>query len=192
MAARSRAVLGILAVLVVVFIAQGVYSSVGDWLSLPGEAAALSQRPWSPLTVMFLHELVVHVALMVLMLAVFGALLENTARSWDVVAVYLLAGLAGSLAIMAFVAVFPTDETIVGASAAVFGVAAAVLVMDLSARILGGTAKQWLAMLVGINVVFLLTMPLGSVGHLTGLAVGAGYGRWLLVRNRSSIPQSVG
>jgi membrane associated rhomboid family serine protease len=46
-------------------------------------------------------------------------------------------------------------------------------------RVLGGTATQWFTILVAVNIVFLLSQPLGSVAHLTGLAVGAAYGRWL-------------
>jgi membrane associated rhomboid family serine protease len=189
--ASSPAVLAIIAVLFVVFIAQTVNPSVAAQLSLPGDAAELGERPWALLTVMFLHENVVHYVLMVFTLAAFGALLEHVASPWDVVAVYLLSGLAGSLAITALAAASPADEAVVGASAAVFGVAAAVLIMDPSARIFGGTAKQWLAMLVGINIVFLLTLPLGSVGHLAGLAVGAAYG-WRLRRVRTGAPPRSG
>lgn len=173
---RSPVVLALIAMLVIVFIAQLAIPGLGDRLSLPGTAADLGDRPWSPLTVMFVHESIVHLGVMVLMLAGFGVLLEQRARSVDVVAVYLLAGLAGSLAVVAALAALETDGTLVGASAAVFGVAAAALVMRPSSRILGGTATQWLAALVAINIVFLLSQPLSSVAHLTGVAVGVAYG----------------
>lgn len=120
---NSPAVLSIIAVLVVVYVAQLVSSEVADGLSLPGHTEGLGDRPWSPLTVMFVHELLVHIALMVLMLAAFGTLLEQSARALDVIVVYLLAGVAGSLAILAAVAAFPSLEeegTIVGARARSF------------------------------------------------------------------------
>ncbi|MCZ2860788.1 rhomboid family intramembrane serine protease [Blastococcus sp. VKM Ac-2987] len=179
---RSPATLALIALQVVVFVAQAVNSGVADRLSLPGDLDGLSDRPWSPLTVMFVHENIAHIAVMVLMLSAFGTLLEQTARTRDVVAVYLLAGLAGSFTALAVVAAVETDGTLVGASAAVFGVAAAILAMRPSSKVFGGTTTQWFAALVGINVVFLLTQPLGSVAHLVGLAVGAAYGRWLLTR----------
>jgi membrane associated rhomboid family serine protease len=190
--AGSPAVLAIIAVLTGVFVAQLVNASVADGLSLPAETAVLGERPWSPLTVMFLHENVVHFGVMVLMLAAFGVRLEGVARWWDVVAVYVLAGLAGSFAVLAVAAGLETDETLVGASAAVFGVAAAVLARQPSERIFGGTPTQWLAMLVGINIVLLLTSPLSSAVHLVGLAVGFAYGRWLLTRSRPRAHELVG
>lgn len=60
--------------------------------------------------------------------------------------------------------------------------AAAILTMRPSSKVFGGTTTQWFAALVGVNVVFLLTQPLGSVAHLVGLAVGAAYGRGLQTR----------
>lgn len=163
-------------------------SDIAERLSLPGTVESLGERPWSPLTVMFLHELLVHLAAMVLMLAAFGPLLEQAARAVDVIAVYLLSGLAGSLGILAAMAAFPAweeDGRIVGSSAAVFGVTAAVLAMRPSSRLFGGTTTQWLGALIAVNIVFLLSLPLGSVGHLLGIAVGWTYGRWLRTRSRS-------
>jgi membrane associated rhomboid family serine protease len=183
---KSPAVLPLIAVLVIVFVAQLATPGLGDRLSLPGSAADLGDRPWSPLTVMFVHDNIVHLVVMVVMLAGFGALLEQRARSVDVVAVYLIAGLAGSLAVVATLAAFETDGTLVGASAAVFGVAAAALVMRPSSRILGGTATQWLVALVAINIVFLLSQPLSSVAHLTGVAVGVAYGSVLMQGTRAN------
>lgn len=182
---RSPAVLVIIAIQVAVYIAQLVNSRVADRLALPGSAAGLGDRPWSPLTVMFVHELLVHLVLMVLMLAAFGPLLERAAGAVHVVAVYLLAGLAGSLGILSAAAAVPgwaEDGTIVGASAAVFGVTAAVLVVRPSSRIFGGTTTQWLGILVAINIVLVFSLPLGSVGHLAGIAAGWAYGRWLGMR----------
>ena len=182
---RSPAVLAIIAVLVAVFAAQAVSADVAEQLALPGDTADLADRPWSPLTVMFLHENVLHLLVMVLMLAAFGMLLEQATSAGHVLAVYLLAGLAGSLAVLAALAVVEADGTLVGASAAVLGVAAAVLALRPSDRVLGGTATQWFSVLVAVNIVFLLSQPLGSVAHLTGLAVGAAYGRRLGGRVRA-------
>lgn len=188
---RSPAVLSVTAVLLVVFVAQAVNADVAEQLSLPGDPALLGDRPWSPLTVMFLHQIVVHVVVMVLMLAAFGPLLEQATSALHLVAVYVLAGLAGSLAVLGALAVVEADGQLVGASAAVLGVAAAVLAMRPRQRLFGGTTTQWFAALVAINIVFLLTQPLGSVAHLAGLAVGATYGRWV-GRTRSGEPVAPG
>lgn len=191
---RSPAVLSLIAIQVVVYLAQLVNSGVAERLALPGGVEELGERPWSPLTVMFLHDLFVHLAAMVLMLAAFGPLLEESARAVDVIAVYLLAGLAGSLGVLAAIAVVPAwaeDGMMVGSSAAVFGVTAAVLAMRPSSRLFGGTTTQWLGVSIVVNIVFLFSMPLGSVGHLTGIAVGWAYGRWLRTRSSSQAEVSV-
>jgi membrane associated rhomboid family serine protease len=187
---RSRAVLSLITIQAVVYIAHLVNPEMVARLSLPGDTQGLVDRPWSLLTVMFVHESIVHLAAMMLMLAAFGTLLEQSTRARDVVVVYLLAGLAGSLAVLAAFSVSEPDGTLVGASAAVFGVAAAVLAMRPSSRVFGGKAIQWLAALVAINIVLLLSQPLGSVAHLVGIAVGLGYGRWLRTRARQDVEQT--
>ncbi|USQ75333.1 rhomboid family intramembrane serine protease [Ornithinimicrobium cryptoxanthini] len=186
---RSPAVLALVATQVVLFVAGTLNPVIWDVLSLPGDVAGLVDRPWSPLTVMFVHANVAHLAVMVLMLAAFGPLLEQVARSWAVLAVYLTAGLAGSFAVMAVVQAFETDGSLMGSSAAVFGVAAAVLALDPSARVFGGKATQWLGVLVAVNIAFLLSQPLGSVAHLAGLAVGVAYGRWVVRRQREPVEE---
>lgn len=179
---RSRVVLAIIAVQILVFLAQLVDPAVAERLSLPGDADVWTDRPWSPFTVMFVHEDFVHLAVMVVMLAAFGMVLEHSAPARHLIAVYLLAGVAGSLGVVASLAAFPSladDGTFVGASAAVFGVTAAVVAMRPRARIYRGQATQWLAVLVAVNVVFAFAQPLSSVAHLVGLAVGVMYGRRL-------------
>lgn len=94
---RSPAVLSIVAIQIGVYLTSLVNPGLVERLSLPGDIQGLGERPWSPLTVMFVHELLLHVVLMVLMLAAFGAVLEQASRAVDVLVVYLLAGLAGSL-----------------------------------------------------------------------------------------------
>jgi membrane associated rhomboid family serine protease len=186
---NSPAVLSIIALQVVVYVAQLVKPGVSHRLSLPVGTEGLGNRPWSPLTVMFVHENLAHLAVMVLMLAAFGPLLEQCSRALDVIVVYLVAGLAGSLAVLTAFAVFEPEGTLVGASAAVLGVSAAFLAMHPSSRVFGGKATQWLAVLVAINIVFLLSLPLGSVAHLVGIAVGLAYGRWLRARVRPYVEQ---
>ncbi len=190
---RSPAVLSLIAVLTIVFVAQVLNPRIADILALPGDVANLAASPWSPLTVLFLHEVVMHLVIMIVMLAGFGVLLEQHARSRDVLAVYLLAGLAGSLGVLGTLAVADPDSggTLVGASAAVFGVAGAVLAMRPSERILGGKTSQWITALVAINIVFLLSQPLGSVAHLLGLGAGVLYGRRLRRRALEPRPDPV-
>lgn len=184
---ESPAVLSIVAIQIGVYVAHLAQPGLAARLALPGNIEGLSEGPWSPLTAMFVHELLVHVVLMVLMLAAFGPLLEHAARAVDVLAVYLLAGLAGSLGILAAAAAVPAWAevgAIVGASAAVFGVTAAVLAMRPSSRLFGGTTAQWWGALIAVNIVLLFSLPLGSMGHLAGLAVGWVYGRWITVPTR--------
>ena len=76
------------------------------------------QRPWTPLTYMFLHGSFGHILFNMLSLYFFGSRLEERLGSSAFIQLYLVSGLAGAL-LSAF---FARDAAVIGASAAVFGV----------------------------------------------------------------------
>lgn len=79
------------------------------------------QRPWSPLTYMFLHGGLMHILLNMVGLYFFGPRVESRIGSRDFILLYLVSGIAGAALSYAFL--FLTGPTaIVGASGAVFGV----------------------------------------------------------------------
>ncbi len=79
---------------------------------------AVLQRPWSPLTYMFLHANVTHILFNMLGLYFFGPRLEQRIGSRAFIFLYLVSGLSGA----ALSYVFAFNAAIIGASAAVFGV----------------------------------------------------------------------
>ena len=76
------------------------------------------QRPWTPVTYMFLHAGLWHILFNMLGLYFFGPRLEARIGSRDFIILYVLAGLTGA----AFSFFFQFEAPIVGASGAVFGV----------------------------------------------------------------------
>jgi membrane associated rhomboid family serine protease len=180
---RSPAVLTLIGINVAVFVVQLVRDDVAEALVLHS-GAALTERPWTLVTVFFLHELVGHIALLVLVLVTFGVALERLVGARHVVLIYLASGLVGSLAIVLAAGPSGWEERMVGSSAAFHGIIAAFIALRPDAVVLGSKAKTWLIVLVVVNVVLMvptgLGTPLSSAGHLIGLAVGFLYGRQLL------------
>jgi len=81
------------------------------------EPAAILERPWTPLTYMFVHAGFFHLFFNMLVLFFFGPPLEERWGSREFIKFYLIAGLGGALLSFAFPRV-----PIVGASGAVYGV----------------------------------------------------------------------
>ena len=75
-------------------------------------------RPWSPITYMFLHGGLMHIAFNMLALFFFGPRVEERIGSRPFTILYFLSGLTGALASF----VFAFGSPIIGASAGVFGV----------------------------------------------------------------------
>jgi membrane associated rhomboid family serine protease len=179
--ARSPAVLTLVGINIAVFVAQLLRNDVAEALVLHS-GAALPERPWTLLTVFFLHELTVHIAALVLIMLVFGIALEQHVGARHVVLIYLAAGLVGSLAIALTSEALGLDERMVGSSAAFHGIIAAFIALRPDAVVLGSKAKTWLTVLVIVNLVLMFPTdftPLSGAGHLAGLAVGFLYGRQL-------------
>ncbi|KAB1905586.1 rhomboid family intramembrane serine protease [Micromonospora sp. AMSO31t] len=118
-------------------------------------------------TAMFLHYGVVHLLLNMWALWVLGRTLEAVLGPLRFLALYLIAGLGGNVAVYLFSNPYSAS---VGASTAIFGLFAAIFVI---LRRLGRDTSAIVPILV-INLIFTFTVPGISVaGHLGGLVVGA-------------------
>lgn len=184
---RSPAVLALLAINVIVWVAQLVDPDVAEALLLRSGPATLVGRPWTLLTVLFLHELIVHLAMLVAVLLIFGLPLERITRPRHVLLIYLAAGIVGSLLIVLVSAGMGWDERMVGSSAAFHGIAGAFIAMRPEAAVPGGKGKHYLIALLAFNVLLLPASPLSSLAHLAGLAVGLLYGRGLRTRKPAPV-----
>ncbi|GAA3540973.1 rhomboid family intramembrane serine protease [Nocardioides daeguensis] len=121
---------------------------------------------WQLLTSMFTHVEPWHLGFNMLALWVLGPQLEAILGRGRYLALYLLSGLAGSVAVYWL---SPEQTTTVGASGAVFGLMGALVVVGLK---VGGNV-QGLLVWIGINV--LLTFTISNVswqGHFGGLLGG--------------------
>ena len=117
-------------------------------------------------TAAFLHLGPLHIFLNMFALATIGPPLERVMGWWRYLAVYLLAALGGSVAILLFGDV---RQPVVGASGAIFGLFAAALV--LSRRV--GFNTRALAITIGLNFVFTFSVPgISKLGHIGGFVLG--------------------
>ena len=130
-------------------------------------------EPWRMLTSIFTHStgFVFHILLNMYTLWIFGQILERMLGRGRFLALYLIAGLAGSLGVMFWA---QHDTFVVGASGAIFGLLGAFIVIQ---RKLGGDTTQ-LFILVAINLVigFLPGMSVAWQAHLGGLIGGVAVG----------------
>lgn len=138
-------------------------------------------EPWRMITTVFVHStgFILHIGLNMYTLWVFGRLLESLLGRSRFLALYLIAGFGGSVAVMYL---GDLQGGVVGASGAIFGLMGAFLVIQ---RRLGGDSTQ-LLILVGINLVigFLPGMNVSWQAHVGGLVTGVVLGL-IFVRWRS-------
>jgi membrane associated rhomboid family serine protease len=124
------------------------------------------------ITSMFLHFGVLHLLMNMWALWVLGRLLEAALGPWRFLALYMISGLGGSVAVYYF---GNPHGLAAGASGAIFGLFGALIVV---LRRLGRSIASVLPILV-INLVFTLAVPGISIaahfgGLVTGLVVAAG------------------
>lgn len=188
---RPTVTYGIIAVTVVVYLTQLIPGSpVQQWLAL--NSAYLipslgSFQPWRLLTVLLVHQSILHVGLNMLALWMIGRSLEPLLGHVRYLALYLISGIGGSVA----VALLAPGTWVVGASGAIFGLFGALLVIG---RHIGANVTS-IAILIGINFAYPIVIGLASgsmsavaiswQAHLGGLIAGAAAG-FVYARTRTA------
>jgi membrane associated rhomboid family serine protease len=133
-------------------------------------------EPWRLLTALFVHGGFIHLALNMLALWMLGQSLEPMLGRARYLALYLISGLGGSV----MVAVLAPTTATVGASGAVFGLMAALLIIG---RHIGANVTGILVVL-GINFAFgFFVGGIAWQAHLGGAIVGAAVA-FILTRTR--------
>ncbi|GAA1004455.1 hypothetical protein Aple_071920 [Acrocarpospora pleiomorpha] len=140
-------------------------SPLHEWGELNGPSIE-DGAYWRLLTSMFLHYGVLHLLANLLLLWLAARRLEPLAGSGTVLTVYLLSGLGAAVAVY----YFDPEVLTAGASGAVFGLIAALLVVSLRAR-----ANTTLPLvLLGVGLVATFAVPGMSIAaHAGGLLVGS-------------------
>ena len=150
---------------------------VGGGMMMP---LTVLQHPWTWFTSMFLHApSILHILFNMIALFSVGPVLERMMGHWRYLALYLISGLGGTTGLMVWARVTGDWFTAAyGASGALFGLFAAVLVVY---RRIGADIRS---MLVWMAVNFLLPLVVGGIAwqaHVGGFLVGGAL-TWLLVR----------
>ncbi|WP_250739102.1 rhomboid family intramembrane serine protease, partial [Actinomyces sp. 186855] len=154
---------------VLVFIAQQVLGSLtSDLLFAP--VVALSE-PWRFLTTAFLHSSLMHLAFNMWALWVTGTTLEPVLGRWRFGTLYALSALGGS--VMVYLLASPSGPSwwtgTVGASGAVFGLFAALFVIQ---RRFGRDTSAIVGLLAVNLVISFTAAAISWQGHLGGLLTG--------------------
>lgn len=168
---------------VIVFLAQ----LIGQWSGADYVTAYLQYYapfspvlPWTMLTYALVHGGVLHIVLNMYSLIIVGPLLELSLGRWRFLLLYVVAAVGGAVAVLWLA----PGSAVVGASGAVFGCFAALVVLQ---RGLGGNPTM-LIVIIGINLVigFLPGFNVSWQAHVGGLVTGGAIALvFLATRHRS-------
>ena len=167
---------------IAVFIVLNTMPGLRDQLLLNHELHVILQRPWTLVTVFFSQELHIHLLLNMGMFFFFGREMEKQAGPAAVMGTYMICGFLGSLAIPPLAPLIGwTTGLVAGASAAVWGVVAAVAVFRPTTLFGGHPAKHYtMALFAGNALLFIMNpdVSIGTAAHVVGIFAGlaCGYG----------------
>ena len=125
-------------------------------------------EPWRMETATFLHsqQSIFHIIFNMYSLFIFGPMLESLVGRIRFLALYLLAGFGGSVAVLLLGS---PEVTVLGASGAIFGLFGAYFLI---ARRLGGNSTQLLVLIVLNLALGFIVTGISWQAHVGGLAVG--------------------
>ena len=150
-------------------------------LALPGSWGALAFKPWTFVTYMFTQYNVWSLLMNMLWLYWFGGLLMMQCTGRQLTALYLMSGFAGGVSYMTFGPLVGAAG-LLGSSAAVMGVVAAVAVLmprlRLRLMLVGEVEVVWIAVItIALFALGLTGYNAGShIAHLGGVAMGVVFG----------------
>jgi membrane associated rhomboid family serine protease len=140
-------------------------SRLFDELELVPLRVAVDGEYWRLIGSAFLHIGLLHLAGNMLSLAIVGPALERVFGWWRFLAIYLVAALGGSVAVYLFGSPF---GAVAGASAAIYGLFAATLIV---VRKLGLDAR-FMVLAVALNFAVSFAPGISLLGHLGGFVTG--------------------
>jgi membrane associated rhomboid family serine protease len=165
----------LIALNLVFFLATSVRGSLIGQLGL--SPALFTERPWTIITSMFVHENISHILGNMLTLYFFGRVLYQIVGQNRFLLVYFIGGILGNVVFMLLN--LSTGSLVIGASGAIYAIAGALVVMMPNMRVM-----MWFIAPMPLWVVVLIFFVLWSFvpgvawqAHMGGLAAGlaAGY-----------------
>lgn len=189
-------VLNLIAVVFALFALRlGWYDTISRWLAVPAYLPRLLQKPWSPLSYMFVHSGFFHILFNMLWLYWMGKIFQEYLGNRKLVALYFLGGLVGAATYILAFNFFPLFKSslptadAVGASASVLAivVGTATLLPDYTIRLFlfGNVPLKYLALVM--VVLDLLSLASNNAGghfaHLGGAVFGFIYIKQLQAGN---------
>ncbi len=142
-------------------------------------------EPWRLLTAAFLHIGVIHLALNMLSLLVFGSEIERQLGRWRYLGLYLVSALGGATVIELF---GEPLRPVAGASTAIYGLLGALGVL----MVMRKQDVRGILVLLAINVFISFLPGVSLLGHLGGLATGAVVALVLVTARRRPALQGAG
>lgn len=144
-----------------------------DLLEIGGLRGAEVQQGeyWRLVSHQFLHAGVMHLANNMVMIVLFGAMIEQAMSTWKYLVLYLLTGIIAGIGSM----MYHPDVVGVGASGALFGILGWHLFEAFFGKKNSPSAGmfQIILFLAGLNIVFGFLIPgVDNVAHITGLFAG--------------------
>ena len=148
-----------------VYVAQFVFGDTFTF-SLAFYAPLIPTEPWRVVTTALVHGGIMHVMFNAYSLWVLGNILERILGSAQFIAVFVVSTIAGSVA----VAILDPGAVTIGASAGIFGLFAALFIVN---RRLAGP-NVTLLVIIGINLAIGFILPgIAWQAHIGGLIGGA-------------------
>lgn len=180
---RPRLTIAVLAVLVVVFLAQ-LASDNRVTAELAFVPALSMAEPWRFLTVALVHSpgFIGHILLNGLILWTVGRETELLLGRWRYLAVLALTTFGGSVAILWLTVVEDFGRPTVGISGAVFGLLGAALALEWRQ---GRPVGRQLIVLLGFALLGVVLPSISWQGHLGGLVTGVAAGAVLVFAPRA-------
>ena len=179
-------------------------ASVTSYLELPSNLMMLIRQPWSIITYMFMHADVMHIFFNMISLYWFGRIALERISQKQLVALYVLGGLAGAALYLLAYNIFPyfsvavNSSYLLGASGAVVAICVAAATLQphyyLRLMFIGEVKLVWLAIgMVAISVFGITGNNAGGeFAHIGGAILGYFYAKaWLRGKDYSRPVTSV-
>jgi rhomboid protease GluP len=153
------------------FMGAGNSQVLVDLGALVPAYVAVKNEYWRLFTAMFLHGGLLHIAFNMYALYIGGSFLEMLAGKGKYLAIYLVSGVAGNVAVYLLAAPFSVT---IGASTAIFGVFGALFMYSVHNRdSAAGRALRSMGTVILINLVITFLFPgISWQGHIGGLLGG--------------------